>query len=106
MYLYMPEIYWFDDRKAITCLDIQQTPYPATRVREVEYNCERYYKLATVGVSGEVRIWEYCYEIHPQKPLKVEFIANLDGHQGAVNCCKFSPNGRYFYYIISSWILY
>ncbi|KAE9552910.1 hypothetical protein FO519_003895 [Halicephalobus sp. NKZ332] len=96
MYIYMPEIYWFDDRRAITCLDIQQTPYPSTRVREVEYNCDRYYKLATVGVSGEVRIWEYCYEIHPQKPLKVEFIANLDGHQGAVNCCKFSPNGGFY----------
>uniref|UniRef100_A0AC34RL50 Uncharacterized protein n=1 Tax=Panagrolaimus sp. JU765 TaxID=591449 RepID=A0AC34RL50_9BILA len=98
MDIYMPEIFWFDDRKAITCVDIQQTPWPVNRVREVQYHCDRYYKIATVSVSSDVRIWDFCFEIIKDsnvKPLKVDFVANLDGHMGAINCCKFSPNGQF-----------
>ena len=80
---------------AITAVDIQPTPVPATKHRDIERQCERYYKLATVGIETEVRLWEYCF-VKEEPSLQVDFIANLKGHDKSVNCCKFSPNGNTF----------
>uniref|UniRef100_A0AC34FZN4 Uncharacterized protein n=1 Tax=Panagrolaimus sp. ES5 TaxID=591445 RepID=A0AC34FZN4_9BILA len=91
MKTYTPVIYWFDKSSPITAIDIQQMDVPATKTREVERNCERYYKLATVGVQELVRIWEYCFDKEIQT-VHVDFIAQLEGHNKPINCCRFSPN--------------
>uniref|UniRef100_A0A914YZU8 Chromatin assembly factor 1 subunit B n=1 Tax=Panagrolaimus superbus TaxID=310955 RepID=A0A914YZU8_9BILA len=93
MKTYTPVIYWFDKSTPITAIDIQQVDVPAKKTREVERNCERYYKLATVGVQELVRIWEYCFDKEIQT-VHVDFIAQLEGHNKSINCCKFSPNGE------------
>uniref|UniRef100_A0A7E4VX67 WD_REPEATS_REGION domain-containing protein n=1 Tax=Panagrellus redivivus TaxID=6233 RepID=A0A7E4VX67_PANRE len=89
---YMPEIAWFDSRAPILAVDIQQVDVPKERVREFERDTERYYKLATVSTQSDVRIWDFCFGRDGQ--LFTDFIANLEGHNGTVNCCKFSPNGE------------
>jgi chromatin assembly factor 1 subunit B len=93
MKTYTPVIYWFDKSSPITAIDIQQVDVPADKKREVERNCERYYKIATVGVQELVRIWEYCFDKEIQT-VHVDFIAQLEGHNKSINCCKFSPNGE------------
>jgi chromatin assembly factor 1 subunit B len=93
MKTYTPVIYWYDKSAAITATDIQQVDVPAVKKREVERNCERYYKLVTVGYEHDVRIWEYCWD-KSVFTCHVDFIAQLEGHQKSINCCKFSPNGE------------
>ncbi|CAD6186293.1 unnamed protein product [Caenorhabditis auriculariae] len=79
---YMPQIFWHD-RKALLSTDIHRTIN------------HRKYKIVTSSVQKEVRIWEFEFEQDTNlkvSPLSVTFLANLTGHNSAINQVKFSPN--------------
>ncbi|CAI5438678.1 unnamed protein product [Caenorhabditis angaria] len=81
---YMPQIFWHD-RKALLSVDLHKT---------VKNNK---YKIVTSSVQKEVRIWQFEFENTeklPVAPLAVTFLANLSGHNSAINQVKFSPNSE------------
>lgn len=79
----MPEIFWHD-RKAILSVDC----HPVVE--------DGGYRIVTASVQKEVRIWRFEYEPCSKVPSKyqlaVTFLANLVGHNVAINQAKFSPN--------------
>uniref|UniRef100_A0A7I5E617 ANAPC4_WD40 domain-containing protein n=1 Tax=Haemonchus contortus TaxID=6289 RepID=A0A7I5E617_HAECO len=82
---YMPEIFWHD-RKAILSVD----SHPVVK--------DGAYRIVTASVQREVRIWRFEYEQCTKVPSKyqlaVTFLANLVGHNVAINEVKFSPNSE------------
>ncbi|KJH52943.1 WD domain, G-beta repeat protein [Dictyocaulus viviparus] len=80
---YMPEIFWHD-RKAMLSVD----SHPVTE--------NGAYRIVTSSVQREVRIWRFEYEQSAKIPSKyqlaVTFLANLAGHNVAINQVKFSQN--------------
>ncbi|VDL78554.1 unnamed protein product [Nippostrongylus brasiliensis] len=74
---YMPEIFWHD-RKAILSVDchpvVEREGYKIVRIWRFEY--------------------EQCAKIPSKYQLAVSFLANLVGHNVAINQVKFSPNAE------------
>lgn len=125
--IYMPEIFWHD-RTALLAIDICQTDgiqnLSATGIGAEDFTAKTY-KMATVSVQKEVRIWNFsfckvelptqlkkrqneipkttainssAYEVDPDSycySLAVNFLANLAGHNSTTNVVRFSPNGRF-----------
>ncbi|CAB3407956.1 unnamed protein product [Caenorhabditis bovis] len=78
----MPQIFWHD-RKALLSVDVHKI------------STNNKYKIVTSSVQKEVRIWEFEFENDLKlavAPLSVSFIANLTGHNTAINQVKFSPS--------------
>lgn len=126
--IYMPEIFWHD-RTALLAIDICQTDgiqnLSATGIGAEDFTAKTY-KMATVSVQKEVRIWNFsfckvelptqlkkrqneipkttainssAYEVDPDSycySLAVNFLANLAGHNSTTNVVRFSPNGGLF----------
>lgn len=80
---YMPEIFWHD-RKALLSVDC----HPVIK--------DGAYRIVTSSVQKEVRIWRFEYEqavkVSSKYQLAVTFLANLSGHNVAINQVKFSQN--------------
>lgn len=55
-------------------------------------------------MQKEVRIWEFVFEKvlkeGERDALAVNFIANITGHQAAVNVARFSPSGFCFFQLL------
>jgi WD40 repeat protein len=96
---YTPEIFWHD-RKQIMCLHIQQTMPDDQYVSDEGRRCDLRYKLCTVSVQDEVRVWEIVFSKskHPgfenHYEMGVNFVANLVGHNSTLNVVQYSPDGR------------
>ncbi|VDM57041.1 unnamed protein product [Angiostrongylus costaricensis] len=80
---YMPEIFWHD-RTALLSVDCHPV---------IENGA---YRIVTSSVQKEVRIWRFEYEqvtkVSSKYQLAVTFLANLSGHNVAINQVKFSQN--------------
>ncbi|RCN40548.1 WD domain, G-beta repeat protein [Ancylostoma caninum] len=80
---YMPEIFWHD-RKALLSVDFHPVVDSGA------------YRIVTSSVQKEVRIWrfeyEQCLKVPSKFQLAVTFLANLSGHNVAINQVKFSQN--------------
>ncbi|ETN81860.1 WD domain, G-beta repeat protein [Necator americanus] len=80
---YMPEIFWHD-RKALLSVDFHPI---------VDGDS---YRIVTSSVQKEVRIWKFeyeqCVKVSSKFQLAVTFLANLSGHNVAINQVKFSQN--------------
>lgn len=85
-------IHWHDDGQPVYSADFQSG---ATDIR----------RLATAGGDNNVRIWrveprdpETASEIDTSAvnrcPISVQYLSTLRKHTQAVNCCRFSPDGK------------
>ncbi|VDD91562.1 unnamed protein product [Enterobius vermicularis] len=83
---YLPEIFWHD-RQGLLSVDFQKS----------SKKNGGHYKIVTTSMQKEVRIWEFVFEKvlkeGERDALAVNFIANITGHQAAVNVARFSPSG-------------
>ena len=85
---YLPEIFWHD-RQGLLSVDFQR----GSGIKD------GHYKIVTTSMQKEVRIWEFVFEKVSREgerdALAVNFVANITGHQSAVNVARFSPSGDF-----------
>ncbi|KAG5644490.1 hypothetical protein DXG03_008317 [Asterophora parasitica] len=101
------EIRWHDSKPISTC-DFQPISFKKARpaAGDEKVFASHSYRLATGGEDNHVRIWMVHPNIRPStlvesedatngpRPPRVEYLATLSRHSGAVNVVRFSPNGE------------
>lgn len=66
---------------------------------EASINTVTVYKIATVSVGKEIRVWEFYFsdnnEGDGKQSLSTNFLANITGHESTTNIVRFSSNGSW-----------
>jgi WD40 repeat protein len=76
---------------------IRVRPFLVTRVRPTRLSLHLPFTLpplSTFLFSLRAQLWQLRRHVHDDQ-LVLEFLAELEGHDAAVNTIRFSPNGMY-----------